>query len=337
MQTYKITWKPLSALSTPLQSDTIFGHLCWAVKYLWEESSLVDLIAILKQRPALVLSSAFPDGKLPKPAIPLKTEVLKQLRANLLKDPELRGLTDLQLNQVLKELKREAWIDLETLLQNECLLDLPLQLQKNARSRALDKLGKGGQLKQKTDNCETMKQSIEFHNKIDRISGTSSGSGELFASNTTFYRNLEFCSWINTDIYSLEQIQELFKFISLHGFGKDKNTGKGRFEIKVEPYSWQQCTNFNAYLNLSNMVPAESDSILASYTAKTKFAKIGGDYASSKTPFKYPVFIIEPGAVFFAGDTRTPPRGMLLRSVHPDPDIVQNLYSFSLPIMVKGS
>jgi CRISPR-associated protein Csm4 len=85
------------------------------------------------------------------------------------------------------------------------------------------------------------------------------------------------------------------------------------------------------------MVPSSTDSTIASYNSKTKFGKVGGDYATSKTPFKYPIYIIEPGAVFFAEGKDKKPVGSLLSNIHPTENIVQNLYSYSIPIMIKGS
>ncbi len=65
MASYKITWKPLSGFSTPLDSDTIFGHFCWALNYLYEDEQkkLEEMLAELEKRPALIFSSAFPAGK----------------------------------------------------------------------------------------------------------------------------------------------------------------------------------------------------------------------------------------------------------------------------------
>lgn len=334
MHTYKITWKLLSGISTPLQSDTIFGHLCWAIRYLWGEAELLKLIEALKENPVFVLSSAFPGGQLPKPAIPLASSALEANRALLCQDPRFKDeLSDLDISLVHKKMKKAKTICLKSLEQAGFVYDIPKLMNQESLYIAEKLLGK------KKGNLPNLPpehaQATEFHNKIDRASGTTNGSGELFASTVSYYRDPCFSSWLDTDFYSQEQLSELFGFIALHGFGKDKNTGKGRFEISLETYAWQNCKDFNAYLNLSNMLPSAADSILASYQGNTKFAKIGGDYATTQTPFKYPVYIIGPGAVFFAGENGMPPRGCLLRDVHPNPDIVQNLYSYSLPLLIK--
>jgi len=337
---YKITWMPLSSLSTPLQSDTIFGHLCWAVKYLWEETSLEKLLSDLKENNRLILSSAFPAGTLPKPSLPVKHEIINQIRKKLLSELNKNPIDDLGIAHVLKKARKKPYISHSVLKEAGYVYDLPAVLYGQTKKEALDYIDR--KMREKGRGLLTVKdpkqeeRCIEFHNMIDRQSGTTSGSGEFFASPTTFFKDHCFESWLDTDIYTLEQLQELFQFIQLHGFGKDKNTGKGRFEIKVEPFTWPNCNHYNAYLCLSNMVPAHSDNVLSSYNGKAKFAKIGGDYATSETPFKYPLLMFEPGAVFFAGENKTPPLGCLLDNIHNNKDIVQNLYAYSIPLQIKG-
>ncbi|HOH98268.1 MAG TPA: hypothetical protein PL188_08205 [Candidatus Cloacimonadota bacterium] len=346
MHTYKITWTPRSPLSTPLQSDTIFGHLCWAVTYLWGQESLIALLGKLRENPCLVLSSAFPAGMLPIPDIPVRNKLLDQIKMKLGSDEDLRGWikqnalehpSDLDYAIVQKQIRKDKWLAIADLAQSGFVYDVQVSLFKRAYKKMQDLLMQKSKRSHELPKSKDEVRSIEFHNMIDRQTGTTSGSGELFASPTTFFHNRCFESWLSTDVYDLTKLQDLFSYIAVHGFGKDKNTGKGRFEIKVDEFSWPSCPGFNAYLNLSNMVPATSDSILASYRGQTKFGKIGGDFATTATPFKYPVFVIEPGAVFFAGEGQQPPRGSLLDKIHPNPDIVQNLYCYSLPIMIKES
>ena len=43
MANYKLYLKPLSPFQTPLHSDTIFGHICWAIRYLYGEKYPVRL------------------------------------------------------------------------------------------------------------------------------------------------------------------------------------------------------------------------------------------------------------------------------------------------------
>jgi CRISPR-associated protein Csm4 len=78
MKLYKIAITPTSKFSTTLKGDTIFGHLCWAIKYLFKEDKLISLLNDYNKKPFLVVSDAFPKGYLPKPKMP--SSFLKEKR-----------------------------------------------------------------------------------------------------------------------------------------------------------------------------------------------------------------------------------------------------------------
>lgn len=335
MASYKITWTPRSAFATPLQSDTIFGHLCWAVKGIFDDDGtrLEEMLATLEQEPALLVSSAFPQGMLPRPAGTLSHEKLERFNEKLTK--EFGGINAEQAYQLNKKAKKFAFMELKWLESRSFEYDEEELHYRLLKQHAEEKLRREKQ-EYLAEEDKPMEDALEFHNRIDRASGTTNGFGELFASPVTFAKTT-FESYLETDMFDQGELERIFGHIALTGFGKHKNTGKGRFEIRIEPYSWKDCPVPNAYLNLSNMVPAETDPTNASYSGATKFAKVGGTYATTATPFKYPLYVIQPGAVFFAGEGGLRPKGCLLKNVHPDPKIVQNLYSYNIPIKIKGS
>ena len=61
---YTIELKLSAPLITPFQSDTIFGHICWAVRFLkWgEEDKLNDFLTQYETEdsPPLLISNGFP-------------------------------------------------------------------------------------------------------------------------------------------------------------------------------------------------------------------------------------------------------------------------------------
>jgi len=68
MKTYRIKLKTKSSVLTPFQADTIFGHLCWMIKYLDGEDALKKFLEPFKSgRPPFVISDGFPGDYLPKP------------------------------------------------------------------------------------------------------------------------------------------------------------------------------------------------------------------------------------------------------------------------------
>jgi CRISPR-associated protein Csm4 len=83
MREAKLTLRPLSPFLSPLQSDTLWGQMAWAIRYTESEAYFRDFVAryapaSLQEDPArlpLVLSAAFPAGMLPVPILwPLSRE-----------------------------------------------------------------------------------------------------------------------------------------------------------------------------------------------------------------------------------------------------------------------
>ncbi|OQX79255.1 MAG: hypothetical protein B6D56_07445 [Candidatus Omnitrophica bacterium 4484_70.1] len=68
MNTYQINLRLNSPFITPFYADTIFGHLCWMVKY-WEGDKELEkfLEYFKKDQPPFIISDGFPEGYLPKP------------------------------------------------------------------------------------------------------------------------------------------------------------------------------------------------------------------------------------------------------------------------------
>jgi CRISPR-associated protein Csm4 len=70
MQLLKITITPLSNFATSLKGDTIFGHLCWIIRFVFKEERLKTLLSSYDDSPFLIVSDAFDKGYLPKPKLP---------------------------------------------------------------------------------------------------------------------------------------------------------------------------------------------------------------------------------------------------------------------------
>ncbi len=67
---YIIKIKKITPILTEFQSDTVFGHLSWAVKYLYGNNKLSDFLNASKtSEPPFICSSAFPQDYLPYPVL----------------------------------------------------------------------------------------------------------------------------------------------------------------------------------------------------------------------------------------------------------------------------
>lgn len=70
MKLYKVTITPTSEFATRLKGDTLFGQMCWAIRYVFNETRLEKLLTTYNEKPFMVVSDAFPTGYLPKPKMP---------------------------------------------------------------------------------------------------------------------------------------------------------------------------------------------------------------------------------------------------------------------------
>ncbi len=70
MKLYKTTITPLSNFATTLKGDTIFGQICWSIKYVFGEEKLKELLSDYEDNPFMIVSNGFASGYLPKPKMP---------------------------------------------------------------------------------------------------------------------------------------------------------------------------------------------------------------------------------------------------------------------------
>jgi len=71
MKLYKVKITPTSTFATSLKGDTLFGQMCWAIRYAFGEKKLESLLLDYENSPFLVVSDGFLSGYLPKPTMPM--------------------------------------------------------------------------------------------------------------------------------------------------------------------------------------------------------------------------------------------------------------------------
>ncbi|MDD3465476.1 MAG: hypothetical protein PHH07_08440 [Candidatus Cloacimonetes bacterium] len=310
---YKIEWTLQSPIETQLQSDTIFGHLCWALAMELGEAALTEFLEAM-QKPVLSLSSAFPQGTLPVPRLNARYgELPADLQGALVK------------RRTAKAAKGLSYLPLEIWLQHHHDYDHSEVIERNEAIQAL------------VEKSFKLEQDVVVHNSINRVTGTTTkGGASLYTETVTFAREgTVFESYLDTDYFSAEQLRALFAFVENSGFGRNKHTGRGRFRIELGEHEFSRVGDPNAWLLLSNAVPAPDDPASACYDGFVKYGRLGGSYASGgRNPFKKPLFMLTPGTVFL-GDR--PPTGTLVRNIHPDdPAICQLGYAMCVGFHLRG-
>lgn len=328
---YTITIVLNSPIVTPFQSDTIFGHICWAVKFLkWDiEDKLTDFLIQYEKReaPPLLLSNGFRKDYLPKPVLPpVKQETLEDIfkRQDRIKNSfRIKTIkkTSIIPKEKFKELQKEQ-ITPEKLFKvmNDCFEEI--------------------------EKLETKEQRmIVQHNTIDRIKG-SVKEGGLYSQEETFFDRDHgiFEIYLKTNYFSRNDLERIFKYISTQGFGRDKSAGKGNFIFEItDGLALTEAEKPNAFMTLSSYIPEENDPTKGYYNIIHKFGKLGGTYAKGISevggnPFKVPLIMFSAGSVFLDKDYKHGKvYGSLLKNVHQNEDIRQYAYAFPLGIRIEDS
>lgn len=334
MKHYILKIKPISPFLTPIESDTLFGHICWAMKYLEGSKKVSTFLEEFDgQTPPLIMSGAFPKGCLSFPLLPpFSKEEMPNLEALFLD----KGKGDkFDFIQWLKKLSRQYYINLDTFLkyrQAFSKYDIYTAILKGELSEfRFSKIKPSSQTEEESQTIEV------HHNAINRITGTVE-EGRLFSTSSTFYKKDTWLDvYIKTGYFTSEELAEIFGFIAANGFGADKSTGSGRFEFKLrEETPFNDIDDFNAFLLLSNTHP----SVLQKYkdyyyTTQTKFGKLGGAYSSNAkySPFKNPVILLQPGSVIYSSES-IEYCGENFKEIHPQLTAVQH-YGIGFPIKMR--
>ena len=72
MKLYKTKITPISNFITPIKGDTLFGQMCWAIRFAYGEDKLKKMLSDYDTAPFLIVSDAFTSGYFPKPTMPSK-------------------------------------------------------------------------------------------------------------------------------------------------------------------------------------------------------------------------------------------------------------------------
>lgn len=307
MQVIKVKIKLNSSYITPLQADTIFGALCWVVRYNYGVEYLGTFLKGYRQgRPPLILSNAFPGDLLPKPMIPFVEKPAFKDRDELINWSKE--------SKKLKEIEFFAFDEFMAVLT-------------------------GGRPFLET-RPKPVREITLLHNQINRLRGTSDENGGLFEETEKYldpkYGYLSI--YIKTDDQFQERLPEIFTLLGETGIGKKKSTGKGSFKvISIEPFNgFEVVKNPNAFVSLSNFVPAPGDPVNGSYKTLAKYGKLGEEYSLTGNPFKRPLLMLKAGSVFKLEEPLRDYYGALIEDIAPaHPGAVQYGYAFPVPALLK--
>lgn len=276
MKLYRLKLRPLSAWRTPWQSDTLAGLLCWACARAQGGEALHQMILepALQGEPVFVLSDAFPSDLLPMPEV-----------VRLLDWP----------GDSRKLVKQARWLRPESFRRVQ-----------NGEPLTIDDLVLD----------DPFLRHAQTHNTLDRFTDTTGEAGSLFQREETWLKqksklldqNHHFTVYVRVKDEFRATLLDLFKQVSLVGFGADVSAGKGQFELVspgFEPADWLEEIrgDANAIISLSTLQPADNDPPKGYWQSFVKYGKLGPDFGLDNV-FKRPLVMLRPGACFRTSEHR---------------------------------
>lgn len=323
MAKYKLIITPCAPFQTPLHSDTLFGHVCWALRYLKGENELLKfLISFDENNASLILSSGFPKDFLPMPVLrPLSIEEENELWQEYKKGSQTR----LDFTREMKMFKKLSYIEITAIEM----------LKNNLSYYHLYTKHLHGEILLEKKNILKTEQVEVWHNSKNRLTDRVV-EGKLFAKEDTFYKeDMKLCVFIEDNYFERKVLNEIFDFIALGGYGADKSVGRGAFIYElVEGWDLPESNNPTAFMTLSHYHPKPEDFHNGFYDISTKFGKIGGHWAARVDggPYKMPVLMLNPGSIFITNNQKSF-YGRLIPDVHKQKDVVH--YGIALPLKVR--
>lgn len=307
MNWFKVKLKSNSYVASAWQSDTIWGHLCWGLRYMHGEDALLEFIdRYHASTPPILLSNGFPDDLLPRP-------ILKQSPLD-----KTRSLSGQQVEfDTLKEARKIHWLDYGEFI------------------RAL----KGERFNPVRKSFE--ERMVTLKNQINRLTATTTSPGESSGQLFSFrqYR------WDSVIIYLkiaddfVGRAEELFGYLAQSGYGKRKSAGYGQISLEAfeEFAGFPAPASPNGFITLSNFMPAREDPVKGYWEVVIKYGKLGEEFASYGNPFKKPLVMFAAGSCFYDKACRDY-YGRLVGDISPvnTDRVVQYAFSLPVPITLPG-
>ena len=305
MKTYHATIKMSGGFISKLQSDTLFGGLCWALRYSSGESVLREMLAeCIAGRPPFVVSDLFPADLLPKPFLPPRS-----ISGETLKKAEM--VTAAKQAKRLKETKWLSFGEFQAIAAGEAVVP--------------------------TEKKPQDKTVLTLHNTISRETNHTLDEGGLYDLPETFSTANYLTLYLRIKEGWAEKVQQSLVLFGGMGIGKRRSTGKGGFSVlDFAPFDkFDSWTGANAFISLSHFVPAADDPVIGCYKTLVKYPKLDREFATGPNLFKYPLILLVPGSVFHTGQSPKPFYGKALQNIAPgNAKAVQGCFAFAAPARV---
>jgi CRISPR-associated protein Csm4 len=326
---------PRSSHRNTLRSDTLWGLICWGIRTVYSENSLVEFIDNYNNEKVVKISSAFPyiqgvNGKQHYFSKP----ILKPIDLNKLFDKYNFSTKEERTEQIkrIKKYKKVKFIeqsDFEKFLQGNL----------NEEEYFL----KGSWM----DGIRFWNQEEVLHNTINRLTNTTSsksGQASLYTTLEYFPNNSGLFFLMDGDKGEVEKVEGALRFLSHIGFGGDSSIGKNSFRVTVQNFNIDITDDAEQFISLSLYMPTQEEATQFSqypdkswYDIETRKGKFGGHFIKQKRFWKDSVLMFKEGSVFpNLNKNHYGQNKVVLNSMESKHfDVYQYGFAFNLPIKTK--
>ncbi len=288
---YELKLKPTSSWITDLTADTIFGHLCWQIKYKFSDEVLEKFLKEMEQKPIFTISDVLPANRLPRPL----TEYDSQ-------NVDVWNDTD---NWLYLKYKKKYNKEIVYIPEDE------LDKFSNYEPEKIKNIINNKDFENENNKKWTyFSEKIENKNIVNRLAWTTLENGIYSQWVNEFNENsrnkvvrILFKTSKQLDNYKIldEELNffELLKNVFEIWYWKKKSSWKWQFKVWKwkEKNLWKE--NWNNILLLSLFIPSTDDPTEWNYKLFTKFPKLWEEFSLEWQNFyKKPLVMIQAGSTF---------------------------------------
>ena len=281
--TWKLKIRPTSSFITPIQSDTLFGSMIWALKIQYGDEFVENIIEKTKNyNPPFIFSNPIINGNYP---------IFGELSKEFLDEIDyvkFKGF-DRKRIEFYKALKKKKYVSknvFEELLNGQKIEKIYLEVldgvrdfstlekRKTPRNQKITEefledilSGKKDENNKLNENNKSYIIEGRIRNQINRLGNSKENDGDtrLFEQREIIFSKdteIEIFVKIRKD-FEIEKFEKGMIYISFNGYGRSASTGKGQFEIigMEQEKGFEDRKNKNSFVVLSNYIPNENDQV----------------------------------------------------------------------------
>ncbi|MGL4972870.1 MAG: type III-A CRISPR-associated RAMP protein Csm4 [Culicoidibacterales bacterium] len=226
MQTYQLKFAIGGRFQALPDSQTIFGAMCWAIRDVYGEAKLTEMLADFQNHPQrFVVSSMFQFDILPMPK-------LKKMRV------EATTLADFQHKKMMRQIHSVSVAAARKIFDNTFDMSVYQNLLEN-KPQSVFKVEEQTLYLVEEQVVSVPKTMNGLRNMIDRLSGTTGEEGQLFYSE---HQQLPAATKTHVIIQTadLKFVESLFRYLSDGGYGRDKSVGINQFSYEsAQPFVFE--------------------------------------------------------------------------------------------------